>query len=130
MKTPHIVFSLVMLSYLFSTAGNIQNTNVYGRVVDKETQKPLYGVSVCTEDEQLGIGTITNEDGDFRLWNLPSDTINIMIRCEGYETYVIDLSTIDQTSKEINVIYMVPQSAGELKQATAKLQAIKKAHRK
>ncbi|WP_430974010.1 carboxypeptidase-like regulatory domain-containing protein [Sunxiuqinia rutila] len=130
MKTPLIVFSLLMLSALFTTAGNIENTNVHARVLDKITQEPIYGVSVCIEDDQQGIGTITNEDGDFRLWNLPSDTLNVLIRCEGYETYVLDLSAIDQSSQEMTIIYLVPESSGALKQTAAKLESGKKQPRK
>ncbi|MHA7112010.1 carboxypeptidase-like regulatory domain-containing protein [Sunxiuqinia elliptica] len=121
MKTPLFLLSLLMLMSLISTAGQGQTSNVYGKVVDKETQKPLYGVSVCIKDHPDGIGTITNEKGEFRLWNLPADTVNIIIRCDGYEEVIADVQSLNnQTNNDLSVVYL-EVTAGHDKQANVKM---------
>ena len=94
--------------------------------MDKETHKPLYGVSVCLEDDQLGIGTITNKDGEFRLWNLPGDSLNVLIRCDGYETYVLDLSTFSSSSQDVKEIYLETETNQDQKQTSLRLLSTKK----
>jgi|GEM_PF-2827169 len=126
MKTPLILFNLFMISCLIATAGSAQTSNVYGKVMDKETHKPLYGVSVCLEDDQLGIGTITNKDGEFRLWNLPGDSLNVLIRCDGYETYVLDLSTFSSSSQDVKEIYLETETNQDQKQTSLRLLSTKK----
>jgi len=118
MKTPLILFGLLMISCLLSTAGNAQTSNVYGKVMDKETLKPLYGVNVCLEENQRGIGTITNEEGEFRLWNLPGDTINVLIRCDGYQTYVLKVTPLSNSSQEVKEIYLETETNKDQKQTS------------
>lgn len=115
-----------MISCLISTAGSAQTSNVHGKVMDKQTQKPLYGVNVCLENDHLGIGTITNENGEFRLWNLPGDTINVLIRCDGYQTYVLEVSASSDLSKGVREIYLEAESNQDQKQTSFWLLSTKK----
>lgn len=130
MKTPLILINLFMISCLIATAGSAQTSNVYGKVMDKETNKPLYGVNVCLEDDQLGIGTITNENGEFRLWNLPGDTIHVLIRCDGYQTYILEISSSSSPSQEVKEIYLEAEKDQDEKQTSFRWFSTKKDNHK
>ncbi len=130
MKTPLILFSLLVISCLITTAGSAQTSNVYGKVMDKQTQKPLSGVNICLEDDQLGIGTITNENGEFRLWNLPGDTINVLIRCDGYQTYVLEINSSSIPSQNVKEIYLETEKEQDQKQTSFRLFSTKKDNKK
>jgi hypothetical protein len=118
MKAPLILFNLLMISSLIATAGKAQTSNVYGKVMDNQTHKPLYGVNVCLEENQLGIGTITNENGEFRLWNLPGDSINVIIRCDGYQPYLLKITPLLSASQEVKEIYLKTEKSKERKQTS------------
>ena len=61
---------LFTLFCIFSFTSNAQ-TQISGLILDSLTQKPIVGVSVS--DVKTGNGTITNEEGEFRivLENIP-----------------------------------------------------------
>ena len=55
---------LFTLLFIFSITSKAQ-TQISGLILDSLTQKPIVGVSVS--DTKTGNGTITNEDGEFRI---------------------------------------------------------------
>ena len=110
---------------MFSTAGNGQTANVWGKVVDKQTQKPIYGVNVSLQNNPRGLGTITNKKGEFRLWDIPADTAKILISYNGYQNYILDLHALPESGSKNNmtVIYLNEKSVSGHK-STGKLQAV------
>lgn len=126
MKTSYILFSFLMLSVLFASGGNGQTTNIYGKVIDKQTQAPLYGVNICLKDNPKGIGTITNKNGEFRLWNIPSDSVNILINCEGYANQVLEIEDFFSSHNDLTIIYLEEKNPDIQKQAGLKLPLISK----
>jgi hypothetical protein len=64
---------------------------IKGKVISEETKNPLPSVSVYFNN--TSIGTITNEQGNFTLNNIPSGKFMLVATCVGYETYteIIDL---------------------------------------
>ena len=57
---------------------------ITGRVVDATTQQPLSGVTVLIEGTR--VGTVTGNDGAFRLNGVPSGTQSVRARRIGYNT--------------------------------------------
>ncbi len=55
---------------------------VAGVVIDARTQRPLAAVQLGVEGRS--IGTTTNEDGQFRLTNLPGTQVTLVVRRVGY----------------------------------------------
>jgi TonB-linked SusC/RagA family outer membrane protein len=55
---------------------------VAGVVVDARTQRPLAAAQVGIEGR--AVGTTTNEDGQFRLTNVPGTQVNLVVRRVGY----------------------------------------------
>ena len=80
-----------MLLALFPLLTYTQNS-LSGNVADAETGAPLEQVSVYIP--QLENGTVTDENGDFLLKNLPEGNYKLVISYIGFETY--------STSIEIN----------------------------
>jgi hypothetical protein len=126
MKTQFILFNLLMMAYLVSSAGSGQTTNVWGKVVDKKTEKPLYGVNISLQNNPLGIGTITNQDGEFRLWNLPGDTVQILISFDGYQNYILNASSDSNTGNDLTVVYLKEAKNEADKQTNPRLLPFKK----
>ncbi len=94
MKTALIILSLLIFSVINSSAGNNQTKNIFGKIVDKETLEPLYGVSVSLPDSKNPIGTITNSKGEFRLWHLPGSSTDLVISCNGYDPINVSIEEI------------------------------------
>ena len=126
MKTPLIVFNLLLITCMISTAGSGQTTNVWGKVIDKHTQKPLYGVNISLQNDPQGIGTITNQNGEFRLWNIPSDTLSILISFNGYQDYLMDINSLDNTHNNMTVIYLNEETRLDQKDSTIQGKLYKK----
>lgn len=111
MKTFTIFLSFFLFSCLLSEAGNGQTMNIKGKVIDKNTLEPLSGVNISLENNKLGIGTITNHKGEFRLWNLPHDSSKILVSLNGYETSSVEVSTLQNpTTGTITVIKLDEKS--------------------
>ncbi len=111
MRTFTIFFTFFLLSCLFTEAGNGQTMNIKGKVIDKNTLEPLSGVNISLENNELGIGTITNHKGEFRLWNLPHNSSKILVSLNGYETSSVEVSTLQNpTTGTITVIKLDEKS--------------------
>ena len=101
MKTGRSLFlSLLMLTYLLASAGKGPTKHVQGKIVDKGTMNPLYGVSVSIPDKTNPLGTITNTDGEFRLWNIPEESQDLVVSLEGYKTTIVNISNLNDSSSE------------------------------
>jgi hypothetical protein len=57
---------------------------IVGRVVDAQTQQPLFGVNVVVEGSELGAGT--DENGRYLITNVPGRRCNITASYMGYES--------------------------------------------
>ncbi|HKJ42774.1 MAG TPA: carboxypeptidase-like regulatory domain-containing protein [Sunxiuqinia sp.] len=114
MKTPFLVFGLVMIC-LTTAAGN-RDSQVWGKVVDKQTNRPIYGVNISLQNVSNGLGTITNAKGEFRLWNIPGDSAQILISYEGYQSLqwnIESLHKMKHNKNSMTVIYLNERSAVE-----------------
>ena len=61
---------------------------IKGKVTDAVTQVPLPGATVFIQGSNPQIGTITDENGDFRLWDIKPGRYNIAVSFIGYENYL------------------------------------------
>ncbi|MDX9883236.1 MAG: TonB-dependent receptor [Prolixibacteraceae bacterium] len=78
------------LLFYFTAIAFAQNPGqvIKGKVTDVVTEMPLPGATVVIQDSSPQIGTITDENGDFRLWNIKPGRYNIMVSFIGYENYL------------------------------------------
>jgi iron complex outermembrane receptor protein len=88
------------LLYLFLLLSILSYGQTYsGKVLDKETGQPLAFVTVYSVEQQTG--SITDEDGQFELNNVPQ-TLILQLSFVGYETI---LKTVN-VERDDNVFYL------------------------
>lgn len=81
------ILSLILVNSLLGLAQ--QNGQVIkGTIVDAASQSPLPGASVVVLDSNPTLGTITDSEGNFRLWNIKPGRYNLMVSFIGYENFV------------------------------------------
>jgi hypothetical protein len=98
MKRYFFYFCLLINFVLLGQAQAQITQNLRGRVIDKETQTPLVGVSVFVVDNQKGVQS--NAEGRFLLKDLPLGRYNLLLTMIGYTN--INLSNIELGSgKEV-----------------------------
>jgi iron complex outermembrane receptor protein len=72
---------LLQLAVISSSAQN----SLSGKVLEAQNHEPLVGASVWSE--KLGIGTVTDEKGEFTLSKLPAGNLELRVSFLGFETY-------------------------------------------
>ena len=92
------ILSLMVLPFLISSAGKDPTKNVWGRVIDEVTQNPLYGVNISIPDLVHTLGTITNEKGEFRLWNIPETITGLSVSLNGYKTTEVNIEHLNDSA--------------------------------
>ncbi|MBO8130647.1 MAG: TonB-dependent receptor [Candidatus Marinimicrobia bacterium] len=83
MKILIIVFIVTFVFFRFSFSEN-ESGGIVGTIVDDETQSPIAGVNVFVKGDS--IGTITDENGFYRLLNLTPGMYNVSFQIIGYRT--------------------------------------------
>ena len=78
-----------------------QNKNVTGKILDSKNKTPMPYVTITCKknDGEIITGTITNDKGEFKVYKLPKEKINIHFQFIGYTSVLkkIDLSTKKST---------------------------------
>jgi hypothetical protein len=99
---------LGLLFFLFAQVVFAQTsfTEFTGKVVDKNSGKPLEAVSLRLVNRN--IGTVTNTEGDYVL-KVPQDYMNAQLSVNhlGYKPYVIDLEDLKRTDAIIELNQVV-----------------------
>ncbi|NPE27312.1 TonB-dependent receptor [Methanococcoides sp. SA1] len=74
--------------FLFSTLLFAQTTGkVSGRIFDKATGEPIYGANIIIE--ALGIGSASDQNGEFYIINIKPGTYDVAISMIGYNKYIV-----------------------------------------
>lgn len=80
-----IIFTLALVLCV-ATVGTAQSTQtVKGQIIDKESKYPLIGVTVVVTDVNPNIGATTDENGEFKLLNVPVGRRTIKVIYLGYK---------------------------------------------
>jgi hypothetical protein len=82
---------ILLLSVVFSISVMAQQTKTIKGVVYDEHNDFVIGVNIRVNDSP--IGTITNNEGQFTLSNVPVDKTSIVVSFIGYETQTVDITT-------------------------------------
>jgi hypothetical protein len=109
---------------------------IRGKVVDKESKYPLLGVNVVLMAEGgQAAGTITEDDGSYRLENVALGRQTLEFSYIGYETAVINNIIVgsgkevildvemDELATELGVIEVIGQRSGEARNEMAPVSA-------
>ncbi|NHM07969.1 hypothetical protein G4D82_12110 [Flavobacterium sp. CYK-4] len=88
-------FSALLL--LISTLSFAQNTVIRGLIKDAVSSEPVIAASIGVQN--LGLGTISNEEGNFQL--TAPESAKIIVSCLGYKTLAIPVSEFQNNIKLI-----------------------------
>ncbi len=87
------LYSLVVLVAFtlpaFDAASQSIRQTVRGRIIDEDSRTPLPGANVRVLDSEQLLGASTDADGNFRIENVPTGRITLLISFIGYEERVI-----------------------------------------
>ncbi len=104
----YIIF--IILSFNAKITSN-QKFTIWGRVIDKTTSEPLPYANVFLKNTKYG--AITDNDGFFRIINIPAKKYIIIIQYIGYETFS---DTINITQNVHNLVYKLTPTEVRLKE--------------
>jgi hypothetical protein len=94
-KAIRVATSALFVLFLTASMAWGQTGQIAGQVVEAETGDPLPGVNVVLP-ELSGRGTSTNQDGQFRLINVPPGTYTVQATFVGYETATVEGVQVNQ----------------------------------
>ena len=86
---------------------------VRGTLTDADNQLPLIGASVVVANTQPQLGTVTDINGDFRLENIPTGRITLLLSYIGYENKVVS-NVVVNSGKEVVLKISMQESASKL----------------
>jgi iron complex outermembrane receptor protein len=81
---PFLLLSVFLFSALLLNQASAQSC-ISGQVINHVTKEPIPDASIVVAAPLTG--TITGNDGNYRLCNLPSDSVRITISYMGFETF-------------------------------------------
>jgi hypothetical protein len=83
-------FIILLTTLLIFLNGYAQQSGqvIKGKIVDAVSQSPLPGASVVIMDSNPKLGTITDSEGNFRLWNIKAGRYNLVVSFIGYDNYI------------------------------------------
>lgn len=94
-----LILLIILLLIQFAVGQNLTQT-VRGNIIDNDNKLPLIGVEVILPETQPLIGTTTDENGNFRLENIPIGRINLHLSYLGYENKTIQ-NIVVNSGKEV-----------------------------
>ncbi len=93
------IFTILMMIIIgFSVEVSAQTTAVKGIVIDKARSEPLVGASIALylpNDSTIVQGTVTGENGVFRLTNVPKGNYSITVSFIGFIPYKIESLSVE-----------------------------------
>ncbi len=120
----------LLLFFLFVMVRNVGWSQpggqvIRGKVVDVITQSPLPGATVVIVGSDPQLGTITDENGRFRLWNIKPGRYDLMVSFIGYQNYlfrevlvgsgkeVVLNAAMEELNKELEEVKVVARTSKE-----------------
>lgn len=119
MKSP-LRFSIGLLSLLMVLSVNAQaqlSQTVRGNVVDAASNTPLVGAQIALYNESTSLGGLTDDDGDYRIENVPVGRYDVVCTYVGYEDkslYQIEVTS----SKQVILNFYMNESIQQIQTTT------------
>ena len=110
------IINLILISLLIlANISSLQATTIKGRVIDRETKKPLKNVYIEVKNAYFGVGfykTKTDTQGEFSFKNIePGKYYKIYAYKEGYYEYEKNYWRIDEDKETIELKITLGKSA-------------------
>ena len=107
------LFSFIALIILFvGTSMAQKNGSIQGVVKDKNSGEkfPFANVSLIQNEELLPVGTVTDDNGEFKISGLKPGNYNVVLSFIGYETDTIENVVLSKKNPKANLGYLTIQS--------------------
>lgn len=116
--------SIILMSIFLSLEVLAQNTqNIRGRIVDEASKSPLAGATIQITD--IGnYAAVSNEDGVFKLMNVPIGRRSLKITLLGYEPQIIN-NVLLTAGKELEINLQLLEKVNNLAEAEVKYEKSK-----
>lgn len=123
MKNPVLypVIPILILLFLLSLGISAQDLTqtIRGTIVDKDTQLPIIGAEVVTQNTEPLKGDVTDLDGKFRIENVPVGRITLRLHYLGYETVMLP-NVVVNSGKETILNLSMQEAATDLQEVVVK----------
>ncbi|MBA4056188.1 MAG: hypothetical protein C0490_15845, partial [Marivirga sp.] len=116
----HFLTLLALTTFVSNPVAYGQKTSqtVRGRITDEVTQSPLVGVSIRLEGVEVrSLGSTTDENGDYRIEQVPVGRQTLVISYIGYETRTIP-NIVITAGKEVILNIGLQESVSQLSEIT------------
>ena len=113
-KKISVLCLLIGVSVFIYPQSTLKQT-IRGHIADENTQMPLIGATIVVLNLDKQIGTISDEDGNFELDNVPVGRQTIQIRCLGYLPEDIN-NIIVSSAKESVLDIKMEQDVNEIEE--------------
>jgi hypothetical protein len=107
--------NILLIALMLFTVANVQELTqiVRGQVVDAESQSPVAFASFAVITTNPAMGATTDENGYFRIENVPVGRHNFQVTCTGYETQLVSEVQVS-SGKEIVITIKVKEQITKL----------------
>jgi hypothetical protein len=120
MRIPKIILGIALLYAICYTANAQELTQmIRGQIIDIESQTPLAFASIMVITTDSLLGSISDDNGYFRLEKVPIGRHDIKVAYMGYETQVIPELMVS-TGKEMVLTIKMKEQISELKEVVVK----------
>jgi hypothetical protein len=115
MKINQKITIIFLFNLLFITIslGQTLTQTVKGKILDAETKAPLTGVNIMLLDTDPMIGSTTDEQGKFRLENVPVGRASLSFTYLGYEDYMVSEILVG-SAKEVSITVYLTEELSQL----------------
>jgi hypothetical protein len=115
MKTTVLIWAFAFISLFGISQDKAKNQTIKGSVKDLNSEFPLPGVNIILIDSDPFLGTVTDENGQFRLENVPPGRQSILIKYIGYKSQTIP-NLLVTSGKEVVVNIHLEESVETLQE--------------
>jgi hypothetical protein len=115
MKTLFLSLVITFISFHVLSQNTNQTQTIKGSVKDLNSEFPLPGVNIILIDSDPFLGTITDENGQFRLENVPPGRQSILVTYVGYKSQSIP-NLLVTSGKEVIVNIHLEESVETLQE--------------
>ncbi|MCX6170272.1 MAG: TonB-dependent receptor [Ignavibacteriales bacterium] len=116
-----VIFSSFILLMFISSLNYAQGKGtITGRVLDATDKSPLWGASILVKGTSIGVAT--EDDGKFKLTQIQSGKVIVMVRYVGYITVEKEVTVLDDKTATVDIILRPTVIEGKEVVVTGQLQ--------
>src|SRR3989304_3923574 len=115
----YVLICIIILAYLTRLNAQDYRQTVKGKIIDKQSHTPVGFASVVLNNTAFNTGTVSNENGDFKIENVPVGRVTLLVSFVGYESITIPNLEVT-TGKEVIVNVEMTESTIEIDEVTVK----------